>query len=194
MEKVVYKASPEEAFFMPESKITRVTGPGVKKEKPFSEALIDQEIITGLERWEPDSLNFPGLIASQEGERKPFILANTTEVTLEHLQNECIIPVFSKDNELTIAHQQLINSVMVCITRAFPLEKITTPEIRVSHQIKGRTPDALDLDVRELHDHHKTLYYERMMFIGTIPSIKENISGNELSLTFGAVRSYNLEN
>ncbi|MCP2037332.1 DUF3871 family protein [Chryseobacterium sp. HSC-36S06] len=196
MEKVIYKASPEEAFFVPQSKNNSVKGPGVKRElgEHNSEALVGLENIPRVEKSEQDSLSFQGLIASQEGERKPFILANTTEVTLEHLQNECIIPVFSKDNELTIAHQQLINSVMVCITRAFPLEKITAPEIRVSHQIKGRTPDALNLDVKELRDHHKTLYYERLMFIGTIPSIKDNISGNELSLTFGAVRSYNLEN
>ena len=35
----------------------------------------------------------------------PFIEANTKEVTLDHLKDECIIPVFSKDNEVTIAIQ-----------------------------------------------------------------------------------------
>jgi hypothetical protein len=29
-----------------------------------------------------------------------FIEANTQEVTLNHLKNDCITPVFSKDNEL----------------------------------------------------------------------------------------------
>ena len=33
-----------------------------------------------------------------------FIEANTQEVTLNHLKNDCITPVFSKDNELTINH------------------------------------------------------------------------------------------
>lgn len=31
-----------------------------------------------------------------------FIEANSVEVSLEHLKNDCVIPVFSKDNELTI--------------------------------------------------------------------------------------------
>ena len=29
-----------------------------------------------------------------------FINANTTEVDIQHLKNDCIVPVFSKDNEL----------------------------------------------------------------------------------------------
>ena len=33
-----------------------------------------------------------------------FIEANTQEVDLNHLLNDCITPVFSKDNELTINH------------------------------------------------------------------------------------------
>ena len=33
-----------------------------------------------------------------------FIEANTQEVDLNHLANECITPVFAKDNELTINH------------------------------------------------------------------------------------------
>lgn len=42
------------------------------------------------------------LITEQPQNRSPFIEANTTEVTLDHLRNECIIPVFSKDNEVCI--------------------------------------------------------------------------------------------
>ena len=33
-----------------------------------------------------------------------FIEANTQEVDICHLANECITPVFAKDNELTINH------------------------------------------------------------------------------------------
>lgn len=36
-----------------------------------------------------------------------FIEANTQEVTLQHLKQDCIIPVFAKDNELTISHIQI---------------------------------------------------------------------------------------
>ena len=33
-----------------------------------------------------------------------FIEANTQEVSLSHLKNDCITPVFAKDNELTVNH------------------------------------------------------------------------------------------
>lgn len=36
--------------------------------------------------------------------RKNFIEANTLDVDLSHLENDCIVPVFSKDNESTISH------------------------------------------------------------------------------------------
>ena len=44
------------------------------------------------------------LITEQPTKRSPFIEANTTEVTLEHLRNDCIIPTFAKDNEVCISH------------------------------------------------------------------------------------------
>ena len=40
-----------------------------------------------------------------------FIEANTQEVDLHHLLNDCITPVFSKDNELTINHAQFIETI-----------------------------------------------------------------------------------
>lgn len=124
----------------------------------------------------------------------PFILANTIDVPIDHLRDDCIIPVFSKDNEKTIAHQEFIDVVINAVHRAFPNEEITQPEIKVSHQIKGRTPDAIHLNVKDLLEHQKTIYYERMAFIIKIPTIKDSINGNELFLTLGGVRSYNLEN
>ena len=36
--------------------------------------------------------------------RPLFIEANTIEASLEHLRNDCIIPVFAKDNEATLSH------------------------------------------------------------------------------------------
>ena len=127
-------------------------------------------------------------------EVSPFIVANTIEVPLHHLKQDCIIPVFSKDNEKTIAHQEFIESVLTAISKVFPHHSISTPEIRVSHQIKGRTPDAIHLNVKDLLDHQKTIYYERMAFVINIPSIVDSINGNELTLSVGGVRSYNLEN
>ena len=131
---------------------------------------------------------------SRDKEITPFIVANTIEVPLHHLKQDCIIPVFSKDNEKTIAHQEFIESVLTAISKVFPHHSISTPEIRVSHQIKGRTPDAIHLNAKDLLDHQKTIYYERMAFVINIPSIVDSINGNELTLSVGGVRSYNLEN
>ncbi|WP_087712045.1 DUF3871 family protein [Chryseobacterium mucoviscidosis] len=125
---------------------------------------------------------------------KPFIEANTLQVDLSHLKSDCIIPVFSKDNEKTIAHQEFIDIVTNTVLKLFPHHSISNPEIRVSHQIKGRTPDAIYKSAKDLLDHEKTIYYERMAFIVQIPSIVDTINGNELALTLGGVRSYNLEN
>jgi hypothetical protein len=125
---------------------------------------------------------------------KPFIEANTIEINLAHLKNDCVIPVFSKDNERTIAHQEFIEIVQGCASRVFPHQIFDKPEIRVSHQIKGRTPDAINKQARDLLDHEKTQYFERMAFIIRVPSITDTINGNEIALTIGGVRSYNLEN
>ena len=72
----------------------------------------------------------------------PFIEANTEEVSLSQLKEDCIIPVFTKDNEITISHQEFIDSAFAGISKLFPNEVIDTPEIRTSHLIRGRTPDA----------------------------------------------------
>lgn len=125
---------------------------------------------------------------------KPFIEANTTRVKLSHLSSDCIIPVFSKDNEKTIAHQEFINTVVEAVREVYPNHILTEPEIRVSHQIKGRTPEAIHKDAKDLLDNEKTIYYERMAFIVQLPSITATVNGNQLALTVGGVRSYSLEN
>ncbi|KFE99894.1 hypothetical protein IX39_04370 [Chryseobacterium formosense] len=135
----------------------------------------------------------PIVLAERDNQPSPFILANTSDATLHHLQNDCIIPVFSKDNEKTIAHQEFIEIVLSAVQKVFPHHS-TEPEIRVSHQIKGRTPSAIHKPVKELLEHEKTMYYERMAFIIKVPSINHIVNGNELSLTIGGVRGYNLEN
>ena len=133
-------------------------------------------------------------LSRREVKRLPFIEANTKEVTIEHLKDDCIVPVFSKDNEITISHPNFIESVWEAANRVFPSESIELPEIRVSHIIKGRTPEAIHKSVKDLLEEDKTIYYERMMFCFEIPSIHEDIAGNRLNLTIGGVRSYNHEN
>lgn len=136
----------------------------------------------------------PEISIIPKNNNQSFIEANTQEVNLYHLKNDCIIPVFSKDNERTISHQEFIEITLECISKIFPHHTFSKPEIRVSHQVKGRTPDSIHKNAKDLLDHEKTIYYERMAFIINIPSIKDNINGNELALTVGGVRSYNLEN
>lgn len=127
-------------------------------------------------------------------QHNPFLEANTKTVSISTLKNNCIIPVFSKDNEKTLAHQEFIEIAQSCVSKVFPHHTIEAPEIRVSHQIKGRTADAIYKPVKELLDHEKTQYFERMAFIIRIPSITENINGNNVALTVGGVRAYNQEN
>ena len=128
-----------------------------------------------------------------ETHSKQFIEANTSAVTLKHLKNECIVPVF-RDNEVTISHVNFIETVFEAASQIFPRDKIDMPDIRVSHVIKGRTPEATHKAVNELQDKDKTIYYERMAFICEIPGIQENINGNMLNLSIGGVRAYNHEN
>ena len=157
----------------------------------ISETLRNSEIISSIEIQEFDPSNSSGPLPEQG---RPFIVANTTEVPLLHLQRDCIISVFSKDNEKTISHQEFIEVILEAVTRVFPQHTIAEPEIRVSHQIKGRTPTAIHKSAKDLLDEDKTIYYERMAFMVKIPSITEEINGNKLSLCVGGIRSYNQEN
>ena len=93
-----------------------------------------------------------------------FIEANTVEVGINHLANECITPVFAKDNELTINHSQFIDAVCDATNDFFNGETVSSPNIRVSHVIKGRTPEAIHKKANELLESEKTIYYERCAF------------------------------
>jgi hypothetical protein len=124
----------------------------------------------------------------------PFIEANTKQVSLSHLKNDCIIPVFSKDMECTIAHYELIETLHECAKEVFAGQEILQPEMRISHTVKGRLPSAIGKPVKELLEEEKTIYYERMMFKIDVPGITETVGDNKLSLSIGGVRAYNQEN
>lgn len=123
-----------------------------------------------------------------------FIEANTEAVTLKHLKEKCIIPVFSKDNETTISHYEFIQKTIETANKLFPDSEITKPDIRVSHVIKGRTAAAIGKPAKELLESEKTIYYERCAFLMKIKSVTKEINGNRLCLTIGGVRAYNQEN
>lgn len=123
-----------------------------------------------------------------------FIEANTNRVSLQHLKEECTIPVFAKDNETTISHYQFVQKTREIAQDLFPELRVSEPEIRTSHIIKGRIPSAIGKPAKELQDYEKTLYYERCAFVMEIPSVTELVNGNNLTLSIGGVRAYNQEN
>ena len=90
-----------------------------------------------------------------------FIEANTQEVTLNHLKNDCITPVFSKDNELTINHAQFVENIQDETQSFFSGEKVEQATIRTSHIIKGRIPEAIHKPANQLLESETTNYYER---------------------------------
>lgn len=129
-----------------------------------------------------------------ESTSKLFIEANTLASSLEEIRNKHIIPVFVKDNEPLISHDEFIEAAATITADVFHGEQILKPVVRVSHPIKGRVPEAKDKPANQLYEWEKTLYYERMMFVIEVPSVQANIGGNMLSLTIGGVKAYNQDN
>ena len=126
---------------------------------------------------------------------KPFIQANTIESTLSQIRHEHIIPVFTKDNETVISHVDFIEATQGAIKDVFRGETVLEPSIRLSHPIKGRVPEARNKPATELKEQEKTLFYERMAFCIEVPSINTTLGDdNQLNLTIGGVKAYNLDN
>lgn len=123
-----------------------------------------------------------------------FIEANTIASSLQEIQQKHIIPVFVRNNEPVISHCEFIETAMQAVAEHYPQETILSPNIRLSHPIKGRMPEAKNKPAKELSDAEKTIYYERMAFMIEVPSIYTEIDGNRLNLTIGGVKAYNLDN
>lgn len=123
----------------------------------------------------------------------PFIEANTIPMDFFEMQQNHIIPVFTKDNQALISQHEFINEVNDIVS-SMHQGKVVGPFIRVSHPIKGRIPSARYKKVEDLLPEEETIYYERMMFVFVIPSIIRNIDGKELKLVIGGIKSYNKDN
>ena len=119
-----------------------------------------------------------------------FLDANTNSITLEELTNSCVVPSWG-NQELTISHQDFISCVCDAAKDFYQGESVNTPEIRVSHIVRGRTPDALGKKASELLECEKTQFYQRLAFAFTIPTIYETLNGQRLELCVGGVRNYN---
>jgi hypothetical protein len=125
---------------------------------------------------------------------RSFINANTVEGSLYELNNEDIIPVFSRDNQPLISQAEFIDATMTSVSRVFHGERILEPSIKVSHQILERIPDAKNKSTKELLPHERTRFWDRMAFVIEIPSIFTDVAGNRLNLTVGGVQSYSMTN
>lgn len=157
-----------------------------------------------METLEMQPIELNGVISFDEGQSiqepsyvstdKPFIQANTTEVSLQEIKDNHIIPVFIKDNEPLISHADFIETTLKVALDVYSGEIINSPTVRVSHPVKGRIPEAKNKAANDLEEWEKTIYFERMAFIIEVPSISDVIGGNTLSLTIGGVKSYGLDN
>ncbi|RGM93099.1 DUF3871 family protein [Phocaeicola plebeius] len=118
-----------------------------------------------------------------------FLEANTDAITMDELVNKCVVPTWA-NQELTIAHQDFISCVHDAACSFYAGERVNAPEIRVSHIVRGRTPQSLGKKASELLECEKTQFYQRLAFAFTIPTIIETIRGQRLELCIGGVRNY----
>lgn len=118
-----------------------------------------------------------------------FLEANTNAISLEELTEQCVVPTWA-NQELTISHQDFISTVHDAACNVFAGETINSPEIRVSHIVRGRTANSLHKRTSELLECEKTQFYQRLAFAFTIPSLHECIDGQRLELCVGGVRNY----
>ena len=143
-----------------------------------------------------DAVNIEDAVIVSEEEQKEhpnFIESNTSGITLEELERNCIVPSFG-DNQLTISHQTFIHRIEEAASMFFAGETFGNTEIRVSRKILGRHPSALTKRKEELKPEDETIYYQRMAFCFHIRTICREINGEEVHLCIGGVRSLNEEN
>ena len=115
-----------------------------------------------------------------------FIESNTQAITLEELSGN-LIPTWA-DNSLTISHTNFIKTVRAAGEQVFG--NLTPVEIRTSHPIQGRRPEAIHKKRNELTDSDKTIYYQRMAFISHVVGLSREVNGQIVNLTIGGVRNY----
>ncbi|KAA9338779.1 DUF3871 family protein [Hymenobacter busanensis] len=142
-------------------------------------------------------LQAPGSSVSgpaQASTSRAFIEANTVETSFSDIRQHHIIPVYVKDNEPLISQGDFIQATEEAVYDVFRGEQILAPQIRVSHPIKGRIPEARNKPANQLEDWERTIYYERLMFCIEVPTIYDTVGGNQLTLVVGGVKAYNLDN
>ena len=126
--------------------------------------------------------NYPEIqdaIIIEESEKKqcPFILGNTIEIDMQSLEDDYLVPVFSRDNNQTISHTEFINTVSDAAQTFFQGEQFNQPVVRVSHEMKLRTRKGTGKLVENLQEDDSGSYYQRLMFMIEVPSINYIVNG-----------------
>ena len=135
------------------------------------------------------------IVSEEEQKEHPnFIESNTSGITLEELERNCIVPSFG-DNQLTISHQKFIHQVEDAARMYFTGENFGKHGKSEFHiRFLGRVPGALTKRKEELRPEDETIYYQRMAFCFHIRSMSRMMNGEEVHLCIGGVRSLNEEN
>lgn len=123
----------------------------------------------------------------------PFIEANTIPVTLDEIRNTHIIPTY-RNNDRLISIAEFIDTCTMVVKNLFPDEIILEPNIRLSHAVRGRIPEAKNKRAEELEEWETTLFYQRCAFVIEIPSLQTDVGGNPLSFSIAGIKSYENDN
>lgn len=122
-----------------------------------------------------------------EQEHPNFIESNTQGISFEELTEKNVIPTFS-EGSLSLSHGSIIKATMRAAEEVYG--ELTPVEIRVSHRIQGRTPEAMNKPASELQDEDLTCFWQRMAFICHVKTLTRSINGAEVHLCIGGTRSY----
>ena len=122
-----------------------------------------------------------------DAEHPNFIESNTHSISYDELTTKHVIPTFS-EGSLSLSHGSIINATMRAAEEVYG--ELTPVEIRVSHRIQGRTPEAMNKPASELQDEDITTFWQRMAFICHVKTLTRSINGAEVHLCIGGTRSY----
>ena len=84
---------------------------GLNSDSPFLDNPA-AEVATIVEEQPAQSATTGVVVPLGVRHNRHFIEANTKPVDIAHLRADCVVPVFSKDNEVTISHQSFIETVL----------------------------------------------------------------------------------
>lgn len=125
--------------------------------------------------------------AEEQAEHPNFIESNTQGISFEELTEKNVIPTFA-DGTLTLSSGSIIKATMKAAEEIYG--ELTPVEIRVSHRIQGRTPEAMNKPASELQDEDITTFWQRMAFVCHVKTLTRSINGVEVHLCIGGTRSY----